>query len=143
MQTLESEGPLAALLERSRATAAFGEALRRFLQSGRPEERLRFDPHRSPPIKVARTLTMLLSAHPELEIDRVELDADSGCELYRGVLTAHTPDGARRIDFEWNCRWRALEQGWTDYFGFPDQSRAAREFGHDCFRVWEIRPEES
>jgi hypothetical protein len=40
------------------------------------------------------------------------------------------------VRFYWDCKWKAQEQGWTDYFGFPDQMRAAREFGYDCFRSW-------
>ena len=60
-----------------------------------------------------------------------------------GGSCALSPPRARRVRFHWDCKWRALQEGWTDYFGFPDQVRAAREFGHDCFRLWEEerRPE--
>ncbi|HEX8695519.1 MAG TPA: hypothetical protein VF746_24110, partial [Longimicrobium sp.] len=40
------------------------------------------------------------------------------------------------VRFVWDCKWKAEQHGWHDYFGFPDQGRAAREFGYDCFRAW-------
>ena len=47
------------------------------------------------------------------------------------------PDcSADTFSFTWCCRWRAEQEGWKDYFGFPDQIRAAREFGWDCFQRW-------
>ena len=51
---------------------------------------------------------------------------------------ARDPHGRRDAPgpFHWDCKWRAQQQGWVDYFGFPDQTRAAREFGFDCFRSW-------
>lgn len=130
------------LLERSRATAEFRARVADFLADPRPNMGVTFDPY-SPPIKVERTLAKLLEAHPELEISRVEIDGSSGCEFYRGEMRVHTTTGVQRVRFHWDCKWRAQQQGWTDYFGFPDQGRAAREFGHDCFRRWEIVPEEA
>jgi len=127
---------LQSFLQRSGATEAFRDALGRFLRDGRPNEAIRFHPY-SPAVKVERTLTKVLEAYPELEIERVEIDAVSGCELFRGTATIGTAGEQRRVRFHWDCRWRAMEEGWTDYFGFPDQVRAAREFGHDCFRTWE------
>jgi hypothetical protein len=124
------------LLQRCRATDAFRAALIEFQRSGQPGPLLQFERY-SPPVKVERTLTRLLEAYPELEIERVELHGSSGCEFFRGHLIVHAGDQPRRIRFHWDCRWRAQQQGWTDYFGFPDQARAAREFGHDCFRQWE------
>ena len=35
-------------------------------------------------------------------------------------------------------RWRAEQQGWVDAFGFPDQIRAADEFGWNCFHRWQL-----
>jgi hypothetical protein len=122
-------------LQHSRATPAFRDGLHAFLNSGAPNDRIRFDAY-SPPVKVQRTLTRMLEAYPELAIDRVEVEGSSGCEFFSGQLVIHALDGARRIRFHWDCKWRALQEGWVDYFGYPDQSRAAREFGHDCFREW-------
>lgn len=127
---------LAQLLERSRASEAFRAAVTAFVNDSRPNDGVTFDPY-SPPVKVERTLTKLLEEHPDLAIERVEIDGSSGCEFYRGQLRVHTPEGLRNVKFYWDCKWRALQEGWTDYFGFPDQTRAAREFGHDCFREWE------
>lgn len=127
-------------LQRSRASKAFQEAIAAFARDGRSNERVRFDAY-SPPVKVARTLTKMLEQHPDLEIERVEIDAASGCEFYRGELQIHAADGKRRIEFYWDCKWKAAQAGWNDYFGFPDQIRAAREFGYDCFREWEVEDE--
>lgn len=124
-------------LDRTAATPRFREALAEFVSSGTPNERIRFD-YRSPPVKVERVLTQLVASEPSLALDAVEVDGRSGCEFFRGQLVVTLAGGeSRRIRFQWDCRWRAMEQGWTDYFGFPDQMRAAREFGYDCFRVWE------
>jgi hypothetical protein len=131
---------LAQLLERSRASEAFRQAVTEFLGNGQPNDGVTFDPF-SPPVKVERTLTKLLEEHPEVEIERVEIEGSSGCEFYRGKLRIHTAEGVRKVRFHWDCKWRAMQEGWTDYFGFPDQTRAAREFGHDCFRLWEPEPE--
>ena len=127
---------LNAFLQRSRATETFRAALGRFLRDGRPNEAVRFHAY-SPPVKVERTLTRMLEAYPDLPIERVEIEAVSGCELFRGTLTIVSAGEQRQVRFHWDCKWRAQQEGWTDYFGFPDQVRAAREFGYDCFRSWE------
>lgn len=124
------------LIARSSATPEFRAALEEFLASGRPNEKIAFDARRSPNVKVERTLTRLLEAHPELALESVSIDGNSGCEYYRGTLTAVTADAEHRIEFYWDCKWRAEQQGWRDAFGFADQIRAAREFGYDCFREW-------
>jgi hypothetical protein len=123
-------------LQRSRATEPFRDAVAAFLRDRRSGERIAFHLH-SPPVKVERTLTRVLEAYPELEIERVEIEGVSGCEFFRGRATIHAEDQVRRVRFHWDCRWRAEQEGWTDYFGFADQTRAAREFGYDCFRTWE------
>lgn len=127
---------LQSFLQRSAVTEPFREALARFLRDGRPCDRVAFS-HPSPPVKVERTLTKVLEAYPELPIERVEIHASTGCEFFRGTATIHAGGEERRVKFYWDCRWRAEVEGWRDYFGFPDQIRAAREFGWDCFRTWE------
>jgi hypothetical protein len=122
-------------LERSRATAPFLDALRAFARNGAANERVAFGPY-SPPVKVGRTITKMLELYPELPIERVEIEGSSGCEYFAGKLVIHALDGERTVRFHWDCKWRAQKEGWVDYFGFPDQTRAAREFGHDCFREW-------
>lgn len=127
---------LHAFLQRSRATEPFRAAIERFLQDGRSSDCVAFD-GRSPAVKVERALTKVLEAYPELAIERVRIDGSSGCEYFRG--TAYVTGGGeeRRVRFHWDCKWKAEQQGWRDYFGFADQGRAAREFGYDCFRSWE------
>ena len=124
------------LLDASRASESFKSAL---LALARGEDH---DPERvswsmgSPRIKVLRVLAHLMESHPELPLETVTIDGFSGCSDYRGSLHVQTNDGTRRFEFVWCCRWRAEQEGWTDYFGFPDQQRAVREFGHRCFEVW-------
>jgi hypothetical protein len=126
-------------LERSQATPAFRESVAAFLKTGRSNDHLVFD-YRSPTVKVERALTKALEEYPELPFESIELEGSSGCEYYRGVMTLRAEGVERRVRFHWDCKWRAEQQGWRDYFGFADQTRAAREFGHDCFRVWEEEP---
>ncbi len=127
------------LLSHSAARPGFAQAVEIFLATGRPGPRLRFNVD-APAIKVARTLTKLVESHPELEIEEVEVRGTSGCDYFEGQLRVRTPEGEYLVEFDWNCRWKATEMGWVDYFGFPDQARAAREFDHECFRTWELRP---
>lgn len=126
---------IVALLDRSRAAEPFRLAVGRFLETGRPCDRIRFD-LRAPSVKVERTITKILDAYGELPIEAIELQASSGCEFFRGVATIHCAEEERQVEFHWDCKWRAEQEGWTDCFGFADQARAAREFGHDCFRRW-------
>ncbi|HEX5727771.1 MAG TPA: hypothetical protein VFX98_20030 [Longimicrobiaceae bacterium] len=127
------------LLEQSRMAEPFRESLLRFLDSGRASERLAFDYH-CPPVKVARVLTRALKEYPHLPIESIEVQGESGCEYFRGELVLRTARDERVVEFRWDCKWRAEQMGWRDYFGFPDQARAAREFGWDCFRDWvEVR----
>ncbi|MDQ3555555.1 MAG: hypothetical protein M3409_02085 [Gemmatimonadota bacterium] len=126
---------IATLLDHSRASDPFRVAVARFLESGRPCERVRFD-LRAPSVKVERTITKILEAYGDLPIEAVELQASSGCEFFRGVALIRCAEEERHVEFHWDCKWRAEREGWTDCFGFVDQARAAREFGYDCFRRW-------
>lgn len=127
---------LSDLLHRSAASEPFRTAVARFLRDGQPCDRVRFD-SRAPPVKVERTLAQLLECYATLPIDAVDVEGVSGCEFFRGVAVVRAGGEERRVRFHWDCRWRAEQEGWTDPFGFTDQARAAREFGHRCFRVWE------
>lgn len=127
---------LATRLERSAATQDFRAAVGDFLREMRSNDRVRYNPG-CPPVKVERTLTYLLATHPDLALEAVEIEARSGCEYFRGTIEVEAGGESQAFRFEWNCRWKAEEMGWTDAFGLPDQIRAARQFGHDCFRVWE------
>ena len=91
----------------------------------------------APRVKVERVLTQLFHAHPDLQIERIQLAARSGCSDFTGELTAYAGDVMHRFAFTWCCAWRARELGWKDCFGFWDQTRAAREYGWRCFERWE------
>jgi hypothetical protein len=91
----------------------------------------------APRIKIERVLTQLFHARPDLAVERIHVKAASGCSDFSGEITAFTIDAEHRYRFEWCCAWRAEQEGWKDCFGFWDQTRAAREFGWQCFRTWE------
>jgi hypothetical protein len=93
-----------------------------------------------PRIKVIRLVNQLLHAHPEWAVERLHIDARSGCSDFVGTATVEGAGESRVIEFAWDCRWRAEQQGWVDAYGFPDQIRAADEFGWNCFQRWEARP---
>lgn len=122
-------------LEAAAASPEFKDAALRFARTGRPNERISFPPH-APAVKVERTLTKILDVHRDLPIESVEISGSSGCSSFRGSAGIRSADDEVQVEFDWDCRWKALQLGWTDYFGFPDQTRAAREFGYDCFRAW-------
>ena len=125
----------AEIAERCRATPEFLAELDRY---ARGEEVARVDVARwTPRVKVLRVLAQLFDARPDLVVERVAVVGTSGCSDFAGTLTVHSAAGEHRFGFLWCCRWRAEQEGWTDPFGFPDQIRAAREFGWRCFARWE------
>jgi hypothetical protein len=124
------------LIDRSQATESFKSAVRTFLD-GEDAEHIEILGY-APRVKVERVLVQLLKAESALPIERVKVVGRSGCSDFIGEMTVSAADGeTHRITFAWDCRWKAEQQGWTDCFGFPDQMRAAREFGWDCFHRWE------
>ena len=127
--------PIEHLLAGSEATEEFKADVARFVE-GRPAERLTAVRH-APRVKVLRVIAQLLSAEPGLTIERVRIDAWSGCSDFRGTIVVETREGERSFGFRWDCSWRAEQQGWYDAFQLPDQIRAAREFGWQCFERWE------
>ncbi len=115
----------------SAATPAFKVALTLFSADNRPSEAIRFNRTGNPPVKVLRAILGLLESHPDLPIEAVEVAGASGCSDYRGSIRAFP--SRKEFRFVWDCAWRARQLGWEDHFGYPDQARAAREFGHRCF----------
>ena len=89
-----------------------------------------------PRIKVIRLVNQVLHAHPEWAIERLHVDGRSGCSDFVGTVTVEGAGESRTFEFAWDCRWRAEQQGWLDCYGFPDQIRAADEFGWNCFQRW-------
>ena len=125
------------LLQSSKATGEFKADIARFL-SGERTERVKVETY-APRVKVRRLLSQLLAEEPALEIEQVEIRGMSGCSDFVGSVNVHTTSGTHVFDFVWCCRWRAEREGYTDYFGFPDQMRAAQEFDWQCFREWQRR----
>lgn len=118
-------------LAASAATAEFREALAAF-GLGQPQDRLtvRGD---APLIKVQRVLTKLFEELPEHPIERVTIEARSGCSNYTGRLRVEP--GGIEYEFDWDCEWKARQVGYV-LLGWANQRRAAEEFGYDCFRVF-------
>lgn len=121
----------------SRATHDFKADLLTFL-SGQQSLRVKVESY-VPRVKVRRLLTQLLAVEPALEIEEVVIRGSSGCSDFVGSVDVRTATGAHVFDFTWCCRWRAENEGFVDYFGFPDQMRAAQEFDWQCFQRWERR----
>ena len=125
---------LEALLAASGATDDFKHSVREYSTRGKAPlvDAAAF----APPIKVMRVLAQLLETEPTLRLEHVRVDGYAGCSDFRGSVEAHADGIVRQWSFVWCCKWRAVEQGWIDCFGFADQMRAAREFGHRCFETW-------
>jgi len=124
------------ILARSRAADAFKAAIKSFCETGGAPDHIRVDGF-APPVKVRRVLAHVLESEPELPIERVAVRGRSGCSDFAGTVHVHTTAGTRAFEFVWDCCWRAEQEGWVDYFGFPDQARAAREFDWRCFQRWQ------
>ena len=118
------------LLDESSADDAFKDAVRELEGGGKPE-RIAFN-SASPPVKVLRFIMKLLEDFPDAEFSSIEVQGRSGCSDFVGQAVAQPGD--LRFEFVWDCAWRAEQEGWTDAFGDPDQIRAARTFGYQCFR---------
>ena len=134
MSSFSAALPLDVLLDASCAHPAFKADVLAYAAFQRAE-RLDVAGH-LPRVKVLRVLAQLLAAEPELAIESVSLRGQSGCSDFRGEVRAVAGGGERTWTFAWDCRWRARESGVLDSLGYPDQSRAAREFGWQCFAVW-------
>ena len=126
---------LGPLLVVSSATPAFRADLEAYA-TRQPSERVTAAGV-NPRVKVLRAIAQLLHAEPTLAVDRVRLSAVSGCADYVGTMHVIDSSGdAHTFEFEWNCEWKARQLGYVDGFGFPDQIRAADEFGWQCFARW-------
>jgi hypothetical protein len=123
------------LLAASAAAPDFKDSVRQYSTHGKAP--LVEAPGFAPPIKVLRVLAQLLDVEPTLRLERVRINGYAGCSDFRGSVEAHVAGVDRTWNFVWCCKWRAVEEGWVDFFGFPDQIRAAREFGFRCFQSWE------
>jgi hypothetical protein len=131
--------PLTDYLDRSRAAEQLKRDVRALAAmpwGGAPNTATLVLTRHAPAVKVMRVLTQVFSELPDCAIERIELDARSGCSDFIGTVIVHCDDRSRVFEFVWDCRWRAAEEGWVDHWGEPDQIRAAREFGWQCFATW-------
>lgn len=128
---------LETLLARSRADESFKSDVRLLFKKGEAP-RIRIDSY-LPQVKVQRLLKQMLASEPDLPVDVVAVSGQSGCSDFVGTLEARTVSSTHLFEFGWCCRWRAQQEGWTDYFGYPDQIRAAQEFDWRCFHTWRRR----
>jgi hypothetical protein len=126
---------LDALLDASQAAPAFKEAVRA-LSAKQSQARITSN-FGAPPVKVLRVTMKLLEERPDLPIESLDVRGASGCSNFTGKAVAQP--GPATIEFNWDCAWRAAEEGWKDAFGEPDQIRAAQTLGYQCFERFEIK----
>ena len=138
MPSFTSALPLDALLSACQAHPDFKTDVLAYAAFERAE-RLQTPGH-APRLKVLRVVAQLLEQEPTLPVEAVRVTGSAGCNDFRGVVTATVGGEERSWEFVWDCRWRAREAGMVDRSGYPDQSRAAREFGWRCFSHWQERP---
>jgi hypothetical protein len=122
------------LLAKSRAHETFKADVRAFCARGHAP-RIHVDSY-VPAVKVQRLLKHILASEPDLPIQGIAVSGVAGCSDFVGTVEARTHSEKHVFEFAWCCRWRAEQEGWTDFFGFPDQIRAAQEFDWRCFHTW-------
>jgi hypothetical protein len=128
------------LLAQSRAADTFKAAVRQLCrEADYPPDAIHVDGY-APYVKLQRVILHMLASEPHLPVERVAVRARSGCSDFVGMIQVQTATESCAFEFVWDCRWRAEQEGWVDYFGFPDQSRAAREYGWRCFQHWQQLP---
>jgi hypothetical protein len=130
----DSLSELEQILSQSQAAETFKKSVRSYCEHGGAEH-IHVEGF-APTVKVKRLLAHMLATEAHLPIERISLRGRSGCSDFVGTVAVHTRTETHVYEFVWDCRWRAEQEGWTDYFGFPDQIRAAREFDWRCFEQW-------
>lgn len=127
-------------LEKSQATEEFRTALLDFQSAGKQNPEILAANAGVPPVKYLRVIQKLLEVYPTWAIKSLVLNAHSGCSDFRGTLEVNLASGEQKtIKFVWDCAWRADQEGWVTAFGDPDQQRAAREFGYQCFESFDVQ----
>lgn len=121
------------LLDASRASAEFKDAVEK-LAANQSQNRVSGNGV-IPPIKLLRFVMKMLEQHPETPFESVHIEGESSCSGFSGHATAQPGD--QYFAYDWDCAWRAREEGWSDAYGDPDQIRAARTLGYQCFRRFE------
>jgi hypothetical protein len=124
---------LQTLVQQSAATDNFKKAVMD-LQAGRANPAIQFN-RAVPPVKALRAISKLLEDASNEAIDTAVIQGRSGCSDFEGSIEVN--GGAMEYRFVWDCAWRAEQEGYKDHWGSPDQIRAAREFGYQCFQQFE------
>jgi hypothetical protein len=120
------------ILSASAASDEFKDAVLQ-LKKGVSSPLVQYNPG-VPAVKAIRGITKLLEAEPALAVESLKIQGSSGCSDFTGTIEVN--GGEAKFEFVWDCAWRAKEAKLTDHFGFPDQIRAAREFGYQCFQIF-------
>jgi len=129
-----SETKLKTLLENSEASDAFKNAVQDFAD-GKESQLIKYSLG-SPKVKVQRVLMKLLEVYPDEKITEVNIQGSSSCSEYVGTL--NFGPNKTKISFNWDCEWRAKQEGFITWYGAPDQIKAASQFGYQCFEKFEV-----
>ena len=124
---------IAELAAQSQATGQFKEALTNLING--KDSGLIVHSLGAPRIKLLRVLAKLLEEYPDEPISDVSIQASSSCSGFYGVLTFGP--NASKIEFNWDCAWKAEQEGLQTWYGAPDQTKAAQLFGYQCFAKFE------
>lgn len=137
--TTETIPTLDDLLAASQAGDAFKAAVRKLADGGQSNgqvgDEITFN-RTAPAVKALRTIYQLLDKERDLPVEKVLLQGHAGCSDFVGEISAVAGGETHTFAFNWDCKWRADQEGWRDAFGFSDQARAARTFGYQCFKEW-------
>ena len=120
------------LLSSSKADDSFKRAIEKFVEN-QDDDLIKYSPG-APRIKVVRVLMKLLQENENEPITGVEIYGQSSCSGFVGHLV-YQP-GNIKLEFDWNCYWKAQQEGMLTWYGAPDQTLAARTFGYQCFRLF-------
>ncbi len=125
---------LSIILENSNADSAFKTAVKNF-EAGQDSELIRSSAG-APRIKVLRVLMKLLDEYPSEPITKVEISGRSSCSGFQGDL--EFSPGNKKIDFNWDCAWKAEQESMIAWYGAPNQIKAVQIFGYQCFQIFEM-----
>ncbi len=129
---------LESLLKASKADPTFKQAVLDFAQE-KDSALIKCAP--APRIKILRVLMKLLESFPDEPITEVTIDGRSTCSSYSGRLIFGPQQ--KTVRFNWDCHWKAQQEGFTTWYGAPDQSKAAMAFGYQCFEKFEVAEQET
>ena len=121
------------LATRSQAAGQFKKALADYMNG--KDSGLIVHSLGAPRVKLLRVLAKLLEEYPDEPISDVSIQASASCSGFSGVLTFGPK--ATKIEFNWDCAWKAAQEGLQTWYGEPDQAKAAQLFGYQCFEQFE------